>query len=292
VDLVHSLGYVAPLFTPCLNIVTIPDTNYYAIRENFPLVRRVVLTFFSTMSARRADRVITISEFSKQQIHKFVGIPLEKITVTLLGPGWLEDGPPHADRPEISRRYQLPEKYLIAFGGGNRHKNIPRLLEAYTCTPDLHPFELVIIGRLPEGTVLPAQPAAGQPGPRVRCLGFVPTEDIQPLLSLAALFVLPTLYEGFGLPILEAQHAGVPVASSNAASVPEIGGDGAIYFDPSSTTAMAGAMTRLLGMGEEERSALLSAGRANLAKFSWRKTALDSRAVYAGATIHEPNGAI
>jgi glycosyltransferase involved in cell wall biosynthesis len=180
----------------------------------------------------------------------------------------------------LKTKYALPEKYIIAFGGGSRHKNIQRLLEAYENRVAIHDHSLVIIGRLPQGVVVPPPSVEGQRGPSVQCLGFVPTEHIQPLLSHAAVFALPTLYEGFGLPILEAQHAGVRVASSFAASLPEIGGEGAVYFDPTSVEAIGIALEQTLWLDAEKSEALRVAAQTNLSRFSWLDTAKSSVAVY------------
>lgn len=280
IDLVHSLGYVGPLFTHCKKIVTIPDTNFYDVPESFSPLRRVVLALVSELAAKLSDHVLTISEFSKQQIHKHINIPLEKISVTHLGPGWLEKPVPNVDWETLKCRYALPEKYIIAFGGGAQHKNIRRLLAAYEMKMSNHDHSLVIMGHLPQGLKIPSQPTIDPMSARVHCLGFVPTEDIYPLLSHAALFVLPTLYEGFGLPILEAQYAGVPVAASSAASLPEIGGNGAYYFDPTSVESISDAIQHSLRINASEANLLQDAARLNLSRFSWRITAKSTLDAY------------
>jgi glycosyltransferase involved in cell wall biosynthesis len=122
------------------------------------------------------------------------------------------------------------------------------------------------------------------------CPGFVLTEHLTDLLSHAELFVLPTLYEGFGLPVLEAQHAGVPVASSNVASLPEIGGEGAVYFDPLSVEAIANALHHVLSMNSEAAATLRAAAKQNLARFSWAKSAQGHIEVYEGACRRSSSG--
>lgn len=287
VDLVHSLGYVGPLFAPCKRVVSIPDTNYYDLRENFPPVQRLMLTFFSTWSARLSESVVTISNFSKGQIHKHLGIPLEKITVTHLGPGWLEQPVQEGDWPAVKQKYGLPDRYIFALGGGARHKNIPRLIKAYCADPSLHDLPLVIGGRLFSPPPEFPRPAPGEYGPRIQCLGFVPTADLRPLLANASVYVLPTLYEGFGMPILEAQHAGALVASSNAASLPEVGGEGAIYFDPFSTEAIGAALFKVLNFDQGQADALRKAAQMNLARFTWAGSAKQSRSVYLRLLVAE-----
>ena len=280
VNLLHSLGYVGPLWSTCRTVVSLPDTNFVDAPESFSTIRRIVLSLFSTLSARRSDHVVTISEFSKRRIHRLLRIPSRKITVTPLGPGWLDSPGSPADGDLLKTRYRLPGKYIAAFGGGARHKNIPRLIQAYLGEARLHDHALVLLGRLPDDVgPLPAA-AEGAPGPRVHCLGFVPREHIQPLLARAAAFALPTLYEGFGLPMLEAQYSGTIVASSSAASLPEVGGPGAIYFDPTSVEAIARSLLRAVTLSPGEAEALRTAARENLSRYSWAATAEGTLRVY------------
>ena len=120
-------------------------------------------------------------------------------------------------------------------------------------------------------------------------LGYVPRQDLGALLSGAALFVMPSLYEGFGLPVLEAQRAGAPLACSTAAALPEVAGEGAVYFDPSSAEAMAEAIRRCLA-DPALRDDLRRRGGANLQRFSWERAARATRAVYEAAAAGEVAG--
>ncbi len=279
IDLVHSLGYVAPLLVPCINVVTVHDMNYADIRQDFPWFKRLMLSTFSTASVRLTDHVITISNFSKAAICKRLGVATSKTSVIHQGPGWLGKPISPIDWESVRTLYSLPEEYIVAFGGGALHKNIPRLIEAYLQCKDVHDYALVIIGRLPANVKLP-DTSSGKSGPRVQWLGYIPVTHIQPLLGHSALFVLPSLYEGFGMPILEAQFAGALVASSNAASLPEIGGKGAIYFDPLSVSAISEAIMEGL-KGEPSRIAeIRRAAEANLERFSWTATAQVTLDVY------------
>ena len=194
-----------------------------------------------------------------------------KISVTHLGPGWLGKPSSPIDWDPLQSQYDLPEKYIIAFGGGTLHKNIPRLIEAYLECKDVQDCALVIMGRLPANVQLPAMPTEGGRA-RIKWLGYVPMEHIQALLSHSALYVLPSLYEGFGMPILEAQFAGALVASSNAASLPEIGGEGAIYFDPTSVPAISEAISAGLTGEESWTAGIRRAANNNLRRFSWKAT--------------------
>jgi glycosyltransferase involved in cell wall biosynthesis len=279
IDLVHSLGYVAPLVVPCINVVTIPDMNYVDLRQDFPWFKRLILSIFSSASVRLTDHVITISNFSKSVICRRLGTAPSKITVTHLGPGWLGKPADPLDWEVLRTHYGLPEKYIIAFGGGALHKNIPRLIKAYLECKDAHEYVLLIIGRLPANVQLPSIPSENA-GPRVQWLGYLPVTHIQPLLGHSELFVLPSLYEGFGMPILEAQFSGTLVASSNAASLPEIGGDGAIYFDPMSVSSISEAIKTGLKGDASWIAGIRRAAEANLERFSWKTTAQASLDVY------------
>jgi glycosyltransferase involved in cell wall biosynthesis len=279
IDLVHSLGYVAPLVAPCINVVTVPDMNYVDVRKTFPWFRCLMLAFFSSASVCLTDHVITISQFSKSSICRRLGTAPSKITVTHLGPGWLGKPSAPIDWEALRTHYDLPGKYIIAFGGGALHKNIPRLIEAYLDCKDVHDCTLVIMGRLPANVQLPDSPNEGGSA-RIQWLGYVPMGHIQPLLSHSVLFVLPSLYEGFGMPILEAQFAGALVASSNAASLPEIGGEGAIYFDPMSVQAISKAIKVAVKGEASWTDGIRRAAESNLRRFSWKATAEASLEVY------------
>ncbi|MGA3010658.1 MAG: glycosyltransferase family 1 protein [Terracidiphilus sp.] len=279
IDLVHSLGYVAPLVVPCINVVTVHDMNYVDVRQSIPWFKRLMLGLFSSGAVRVTDHVITISHFSKSVICQRLGVAPAKITVIHQGPGWLGKPAAPIDWDSLRAQYDLPEKYIIAFGGGTLHKNIARLIEAYMECKDVQDYALVIMGRLPANVQLSEVPGEGASS-KIQWLGYVPTAHIQPLLGHSALFVLPSLYEGFGMPILEAQFAGALVASSNATSLPEIGGEGAIYFDPLSVTAISEAITAGLKGEASWRAGIRRAAEANLERFSWKATAQASLDVY------------
>jgi glycosyltransferase involved in cell wall biosynthesis len=277
IDVVHSLGYVGPLVAPCPSVVTIHDLNYITLRHTMPGVKRTVLHFFSIQSARRANHVITVSDFSKREICRTIKLNPGKITVT--HEGAMRDGASNSSENwmELTRRYRIREPYVVAFGGRTLHKNIPHLIRAFALVKDGFPHSLVLIGHIPSNVDLATE--SKEIRDRVTLTGYVPEEHILPLLSHADLFVLPSLYEGFGLPVLEAQQAAVAVACSTAGSLPEVGGDGAIYFDPASVEQIADTIRRCLA-DATLRSQLILKGRENLARFSWDKTARETLSVY------------
>jgi len=273
VDMVHSLGYVGPLRTPCPAVVTIPDLNYLAIGHTMPFFKRNFLRFFSSSAAKRAKVVITISNCSKNMICKDLELQPESVVVTHLGARWKDNLISDDHVSKIKARYGISRPYLVAFAGGALHKNIPRLLKAFRELKEEISYQLVLIGHLPHD-VNPERLSKD-----VFATGYIPDEHVLPLLSGAEVFVLPSLYEGFGLPILEAQQVGVPVVCSTAGSLPEVAGGAAIYFDPYSIPDMADKIRRV-SCSPALQAELRQKGLANVRRFSWGQTARETLAVY------------
>lgn len=279
VDVLHSLGYVGPIFATCRHVVTIPDLNYRTMKDTMSFSKRHALRFFSERSARRAEHVITLSEFSRQEILRNLKLDSERVTVTHLA------GKEHLSpiaAPELTRirdMYGLDAPYLVAFGGRAIHKNIPRLLEAFAMIAGQIDHKLVLIGTVPSNVSLPDDAIALGIDGRILTTGYVPDEHVPPLLAGADLYVLPSTYEGFGIPVLEAQEVGVPVVCSHAGSLPEIGGSGALYFDPLSVNEIADSLVKGL-CDTVVRRELVANGTANLRRFSWRKAAETTMRVY------------
>jgi glycosyltransferase involved in cell wall biosynthesis len=287
IDVVHSLGYVMPLLSPCASVVTVPDLNFRVIASYLPLRKRAVVAvprWISAQSARFAQRVITISQFSKQEIVTRLGIEPEKVAVTHLGPRFAPEESAVVPLSLTRQRYGLPQRYIVAIGGTSRHKNVVRLLAAFRTLADAYPHALVIPGHIPSDVDVRAEMARPGMAGRLLCLGYVPDEDLASILNGAELFVLPSLYEGFGLPVLEAQQSDVAVACSTAASLPEVAGEGAVYFDPESVESMAGAIRRCLD-DPRLRDDLRARGRENLHRFSWEATAKLTLGVYREAIV-------
>ncbi len=270
-DVLHSLGYVCPLSSPCRSIVTIHDLNYLTPWHGMSRQKRLFLGWFVFQSARRCDRILTVSEFSKSEIVRRLRVPDAKVTVTPEGPR--DASPLPAGRWEnVAASHKIDGPYLMAFGSLTENKNIPTLLRAFAGIQAQVPHTLLLAGHLAPGGALGKEIAALGIAGRVKITGYVPDEDVMPLLAHADLFVFPSLYEGFGLPVLDAQRAGVAVACSAAASLPEVAGDGAAFFDPASAEDMGRVLLDCL-RDPARRSALIEKGCANAARFSWERTA-------------------
>lgn len=296
IDLVHSLGYVGPLKCHCKSLVTIPDLNFIKIKDMLPNLKQRALEYFTINSARRAAFVITISYNSKKEIIEYLGVPPQKVIVTHLGAGWTPMALPKGACDSILNKYSLVYPFVVAFGGSSAHKNITKMIEAFLIACRQMPHRLVLLGHLSPDVILKIRSLDPDLAKRIITLGYVPKEHIVPILSLADLFVLPSLYEGFGMTVLEAQSAGVAVACSTSGSLLEVGGEGAAYFDPLRVDDMAQVMHRCL-TDKLLCTKLVELGRRNFSLFSWDKTAQMTLEVYnkvfdTEADVKNPMGSV
>jgi glycosyltransferase involved in cell wall biosynthesis len=277
-DVVHSLGYVIPLAARGPQVVTVHDVNYLGHKGWRTGVGRRAFRFFAEKTVKRADRIIAVSRFSRDEIVRHMRVPTDKVTVVHSAgrdAQTLRTGPRLAS--DVVRA--LPRPYIMAFSALSAHKNIPRLISAFARISGSVPHDLVLVGHMPVKAAVRAEIQAAGGSDRVHFTGYVPEADVTALLQHASLFAFPSLYEGFGLPLLDAQNAGVPVVSSSAGALPEIAGGSAIMFDPTSEDEMAGALRRGL-MDAELRASLVRKGHVNARQFSWDRTARETLDVY------------
>jgi glycosyltransferase involved in cell wall biosynthesis len=286
-DLMHSPGYVQPLRLPCKSVVTIPDLNFHNLHDSLPLVRRAVLHFFVRQSARRADYVLTISQASRDQIISVLGVPARKVAVTHLAAKELTA--PAVEFDALSKMLHIQKPYILALSSRSPHKNMLRLIEAFAIIRERGFVEarLILAGHPPRGkSSLDELVKRKSLGDYVGFTGYVSDEVLASLYAHAELFVFPSLYEGFGIPVLEAFTYGVPVALSHAASLPEIGGDAASYFDPRDVQGMAATMMELL-CNKELRAQQTERGRERASLFTWESTARATLEAY-GRVVGSP----
>ncbi|CAN5829816.1 glycosyltransferase family 1 protein [soil metagenome] len=278
VDLVHSFGYVAPLRAPCPSVVTIHDLNYRAFGDRMPLARRLALAFFARQSALRASRVLTVSEFSRREILDAYALSPERVVVTHNAPREWNGLPGEGDAKLLAGLAEAGSPYIVAFSSTSPNKNIPRLLEAFARAREQYrlPHRLVLVGRsaAENGAEIPRDPDGA-----VRFTGYLSDSALHAVLAGAQLLAFPSLYEGFGLPVVEAMTLGVPVVCSDRASLPEVAGDAAVFFDPSSTEEMAHKLA-LVARDAALRAELIEKGYANAGRFSWQATARRTLQVY------------
>jgi glycosyltransferase involved in cell wall biosynthesis len=276
VDLVHSLGYVGPLAAPCPQVVTIHDLNYRDPAVSMAWHKRRILGGFVETVAVRAAHILTMSEFSKRQIVEQLGIPAEKVTTSHLGPR-RQVRPP--DEGTLAWNGVTDDPYVVVFSGSAIHKNIPRLIAAFGQIAQRAPHRLVVIGHLPSDGCVQHAIAVNQLSERVTLTGYLPESEVARALAGADALVFPSLYEGFGLPILDAQAARVPVACSSAGSLPEVAGEGAVVFDPLTVDSIAETVLSIL-TDRALHDKLVCLGQKNVTRFSWRTTAQTTLGIY------------
>jgi glycosyltransferase involved in cell wall biosynthesis len=268
VSLLHNVFTTAPAFPGVPQVTTILDVIY----RRFPDAHRPLMSYgmriLVPLAARRSRRVLTLSEAAKTDIVRFLGVPADRVDVTHLGPGMPENVPALPER-ELRDELGLGEAPIVLSLSAKRpHKNLERLLEAFSRVSVQPPPVLLITGyKTPYEEQL-----RGRAGDRVRFAGWVDEPTLEGLYRAATCLVFPSLAEGFGLPVLEAMRRGLPVACSDATSLPEVAGDAALYFDPTETDAIQAALERLLA-DPNLRERLSAAGRVQAKKFSWEATA-------------------
>ena len=274
VDVLWSPGYTAPLRLACLSVVSTFDMQFVHHPEDFSRMALAATRFLVPRAARRAAAVLTLSEHSKRDIVRTCRVPAERVHVTYLAADEAAGGDiPDAEQRALLERVGLDQPYILTVANAWPHKNVPALVRAHARLPEGCARRLVIVGIRGRGMgEVNAAIAASPRADRVVTTGWVSERELWILYRHAAVFAFPSLFEGFGLPVLEAMAAGVPVVSSNAASLPEVYGDAALEFDPRDEGAMADAIRRVLEDDALARD-LVERGRRNVARFSWRRTA-------------------
>jgi glycosyltransferase involved in cell wall biosynthesis len=283
VDLVHSLASTAPLWGRFRRVTTVHDLIYARFPEAHAGIRDRGMRVLVPWAVRRSDRVIADSQSTREDLIGLLGIGAERIDVVPLGLGTVRRSEPLPER-DVRARFDLGERpVLLSLSAKRPHKNLLALIGA--------------LARLaPEGRpvlVLPGYPTAHETELReraralevdgdIRFPAWVSAEELEGLWKVARAFVFPSLYEGFGLPVLEAMARGVPVACSNASSLPEVAGDASLLFDPCDEPAIAEALRRLLDdPALSER--LRARGLDRVREFTWERTARLTLESYARA---------
>ncbi|MEX1127218.1 MAG: glycosyltransferase family 1 protein [Vicinamibacterales bacterium] len=285
VDLFHAPHYVLPALTPCKSVVTIHDCIHLRFPQYLPNRLAYVYARSSLwIATHRASRVLTVSETSKRDILRYFRVPESRIDVIYNAiDERLGEAPSEAELAEVRERYQLNDPFVLYTGNIKPHKNLERLIEAFHALRrggGLDQVKLLIIGD--EISKYPALRRAVHRyklHKHVRFFGFVPDKTLASLYRLASVFVFPSLYEGFGLPPLEAMAAGTPVITSNVSSLPEVVGNAAILIDPYEPESIAEAMRRVL-TDAPLREELREKGLARVKQFSWERSVQRVRQIY------------
>ena len=284
-DVAHFTNGMLPLGTGAARVVTIHDMSLRLFPRCHPARRLVINRPLLGVAARVADAVVTVSHSARRDLLRFHRLPPDRVSVVheAAGPGF-EPITDSGRRARIRTRYGLPERFVLYVGAIEPRKNLPRLMEAFAMARRRGiPHELVCVG--PYGWSsrdlydyvdrLDLRRA-------VHFTGYVPVEDLPVIYNLGELFVFPSLYEGFGLPVVEAMACGTPVITANTSSLDEIAGGAAETVDPHNVEALADAIVAV-ATDPERRHDLRARGLIRAREFSWSRTAKDMLAVYGRA---------
>jgi glycosyltransferase involved in cell wall biosynthesis len=287
IDLLHCPYWSNPLWSPWPTVVTVHDVIQFVLPEY--AWRKISRVYFGLVSraARRAEAIITVSERSKEDIVNLLAVPPERIHV--IGNAVDDSFYPVRDAwllGAVRERYGIGSRFILYFGGFDLRKNVPRLIEAYARLPEhvRREYQLVIAGRYQHlGHPLFPDPRAtvqrlGLEG-NVIFTGQIREQDKAPLYSAATVFAFPSLYEGFGIPVLEAMACGTPVVTSNRSALPEVAGDAGLLVDPYDTEAISAGLADLVEQ-QTLRDEQARRGLDRARKFTWRQVAEQTVRVY------------
>jgi glycosyltransferase involved in cell wall biosynthesis len=288
-DLVHLPLNRVPILMPRPYVVTVHDLASLLYEDEYSGFRMQARRYRFRRGLLRASCVIAVSDSTRTDVQSLVSIPASRIrrVYNAPDPGFFDSEPVSGRRLRILERYQINYPYLLYAGNIRRHKNVPRLVEAFAVVRDQlasHPvykdLRLVIIG-----DTISQYPAVRQTVIRsrvehaVRFLGFVPFETLRCFYESAAAFVFPSRYEGFGLPPLEAMACGAPVIASNISSLPEVVGDAALLVNPENVFDIARGIREVL-LDDAMRADLIRKGLIQAHRFSWESTAREVLEIY------------
>jgi glycosyltransferase involved in cell wall biosynthesis len=283
-DLYHAPHYVLPAAINCNSVVTIHDCIHLMFPQYLP--NRMAYAYARAqmwVAAHRSDCILTVSDASKRDILHLFNIPPEKIVVVYNAIDAHFSVTPAPDAvSRVRERYQLDHRFVLYVGNIKPHKNLVRLIEAFNelRTGDLEDVKLLIIGD--EISKLPALRHAvhrHKLHKHVRFLGYVPDDQLAVLYRLAAVFVFPSLYEGFGLPPLEAMASGTPVVASNVSSLPEVVGDAAVLVDPHDIDSIVDGLRCVL-TNPTRADDMRRKGLERSREFSWERSVARTLEVY------------
>lgn len=259
-------------------VVTIHDLGVEFLREYHQFPHKLTLDKTTQFATKFATRLIAVSEFTRRTLIEKRGVPAERISV--IYEGWDRDlfhHPPTTEIKEVRSKYNLATDYLIFVGTIQPRKNLERLIEAFSKAKI--GLDLVLVGKkgwLSESIY--AAPRKFGVSSRVKFLGHMPNEDLAGLYGGSRALVFPSLYEGFGLPVLEGMACGTAVLTSKTTSLPEVGGKAALYVDPTDTASIKTGIESI-ATNDQLRGKLLSEGIKQIQKFSWKKAAKETLAV-------------
>jgi glycosyltransferase involved in cell wall biosynthesis len=274
ISLFHAPHYTLPFGLSMRRVVTIHDVIHLRFPAYFSPVQRAYAKMMIGHACRAADAVIVDSEFAGKELLRRIPCPPEKIHVIPLGvSGDFVPAKDNTSADEFRRKHNVGKRFLLYVGSLKPHKNVAALIRSLSSLNDLTDVQIVCAGeRLEEDVALHALCMSTGVGDRVRSLGWLPEPDLIAAYRAATAVVMPSLYEGFGFPVLEAMACGTPVIGSNAASIPEVMGDAGILVDPSVQGDLANAIRSVLD-DSSLRDSLREKGLRRAKLFTWQRCA-------------------
>lgn len=295
-DIIHYpyfdlFAHTLPIRKKTTTIVTIHDVTPLVFPDYFPVgVRGRIMQTLQRIALSSAAAVITDSRHSQRDIERYLSVDPKKIHVIYLA---ADDQfyPRHShEKTRVRKRYHLPGEYLLYVGDVNPNKNLERLIEGFSLiSRKFDSLTLVLVGRVFEDRTLPQVRRLRETithyglDERVRILSKVPLDpidDLAGIYSAAKAYIHPSLYEGFGLPLLEAFACGTPVVCSFVSSIPEVAGEAAIYVEPQDPRSIADGMIKVMNLNPSQIQALVKKGKRQAGRFSWGTTARETISVY------------
>ncbi len=277
-DLYHALAFVSPVLLNRPSVVTVYDLSFLHFPEGLTLARRLYLRLFTALSCRRAERVIAISHSTAQDIQENLNISPDKIDVATGGYDTARYIPlPQEHMGAFRQAHHLPKRFWFYLGTLEPRKNLATLLDAYAQLPSYERLPLFIGGD--KGWMYEPIMARIDKLPQVFYMGFIPTEDLPLWYNSAEVFLFPSIYEGFGLPVLEAMACGTPVITSDASSLPEVAGDAGLCLPPFDQSAWVEALHKAY-QDAQWREEVRERGLLGARRYNWFKTATQTVTSY------------
>jgi glycosyltransferase involved in cell wall biosynthesis len=281
-DVLFVPAHTVPLIHPKRTVVVVHGLEYEFCPEAYSRWSRLYMHASIGFSCRAAERVVCVSENTKRDVMRVYGVAEEKVSVMYEGYERMENG--NLKMENDNGKWKITEPYFLFIGRLEERKNIVRIIDAFESVKERYdiPHKLVLAGKPGFGyeRIEKCKMKSEKRGDILE-LGYVDEEEKWRLLEGAEAFLFPTLYEGFGIPVLEAQSVGTPVITSDRSSLPEVAGDGALLVDPEDVEAIAEAMHRLVSENEL-KNAIIQKGLENAGRFSWKKCARELAATLEG----------
>jgi glycosyltransferase involved in cell wall biosynthesis len=284
IDVLHSPHHHTPIaLAPPRprRVVTVHDVTFLLLPQRYPPVRRLYMEAVTRASAAVADAIITPSQTVRNDVIRELRVPSDRVVAVPEAAAPRFAPASDGERARVRGKYGLPQRYVLSVGSREPGKNRARLLRAIALLRDQGlDCALAVVGqqawRFEDETGLVQRLGLAE---RVRFLGYVPDDDLPALYSAATVFAYPSLYEGFGLPVLEAMACGTPVVTSSVSATAEVAGDAALLIDPRDTQALAGAIGHLLS-DEALHADLRARGLERAGQFSWERAARETLLLY------------